>query len=55
MTANRELTYWNSNPDWYDYDEKKGEFYMTDKAPERAIKSFEMALAHSWKNRLKGG
>lgn len=40
MSANRFPFYWNSNPDWYDFDEND-QPYLTDKAPEMARKSFE--------------
>ena len=42
MTRNKELVYWMTNKEWYVYDIDKDEFSLTDKAPERAIKSFEM-------------
>ena len=42
MTANKEPVFWRKNKEWYTYDEEKNEFKMTDKAPERAIKSFEL-------------
>jgi len=42
MSANKEPVFWMSNEEWYIYDEEKNEFKMTDKAPERAIKSFEL-------------
>jgi len=42
MTANMEPIYWRSNKDWYTYDAERDEFKMTDKAPERAVKSFEL-------------
>jgi len=42
MTANKESVYWETNKDWYVYDEDKDEYRLTDKAPERAIKSFEL-------------
>lgn len=45
MTANKELMYWHSNKKWYFINKKTKQFELTDKAPERAIKSFE-----KWKN-----
>lgn len=48
MTANREIMYWHSNKDWYYLDEKADEIKLTDKAPQRAIESFE-----KWKNNGK--
>lgn len=50
MTANKEPMYWMSNPEWYRVDEEKDEFVLTDKAPERAQKSFDM-----WKHPKKYG
>ena len=41
MTGDRELFYWESNPEWYRTD-PDGKIEMTEKAPERAKKSFEM-------------
>jgi len=42
ITANKEPVFWRKNKEWYTYDEDRDEFKMTDKAPERAIKSFEL-------------
>lgn len=50
VTANNESTYWASNPEWYHVNKEKDEFELTEKAPERAIKSFDM-----WKNPEKYG
>ena len=36
----KKLTYWMSDPDWYDYDEQ-GKPYLTEIAPPEAIESFE--------------
>lgn len=33
--------YWHKNKDWYYYDTKERKFKLTDKAPEKAIKSYE--------------
>jgi len=41
MTANKEIIYWQSDEEWYTYDEELSKYLLTDKAPERAIKSFE--------------
>ncbi|MCF0260609.1 MAG: hypothetical protein HUJ54_12195 [Erysipelotrichaceae bacterium] len=46
MTKDTEFLYWKSNDNWYDFDEKAGEFYLTVQAPERAKRSFEL-----WKDR----
>ena len=42
MTMDRELFYWQSNPDWYRVN-SDGKYELTEKAPERARKSFEEA------------
>lgn len=45
MTANpklRESVYWWSNNDWWIYNKKTGKIELTEKAPERAVKSFEL-------------
>lgn len=42
MTANRELMYWHSNKNWFRRIEEIPYFELTDEAPERALKSFEM-------------
>ena len=42
MTADREVMYWQRNSEWYKINEEKECFELTDKATERAIKSFEM-------------
>lgn len=41
MNANTEIMYWSINKEWYKINKKKDCFELTDKAPERAIKSFE--------------
>ena len=43
MTADMELFYWQSNPEWW-YIGEDGEYHLTEMAPERAIKSFEEAI-----------
>lgn len=45
MTADKniiEYMYWMSNDDWYRINKEKQCFELTDEAPERAVKSFEM-------------
>ena len=42
MTANMELFYWRTNPDWYTREKCSDEFELTDEAPERARKSFAL-------------
>lgn len=39
MTIDPELSYWKSNPEWYRIN-AKGEYELTEKATERARKSF---------------
>lgn len=41
MTADKESLYWKTNKEWYFINES-GEYELTDKAPERAKKSFEL-------------
>lgn len=50
MTANKEPSYWASNPDWYRINTETDEFELTELAPERARISFDM-----WKNPEKYG
>lgn len=42
MTANREIMYWHSNKEWYKINKEKDCYELTDKAPQRAVESFEM-------------
>ena len=42
MSGDTEIMYWHSNPEWYRIN-KDGKFELTDKAPERAIRSFKLA------------
>lgn len=42
MTANQEPMFWRTNKEWYKINRKKDCFELTDKAPERAKKSFEL-------------
>ena len=44
MTTNRESVYWKTNKEWY-FINDKGEFELTDLAPERARKSFELFMS----------
>ena len=41
MTSDKEALYWQTNKEWYRINEK-GEFELTDKAPERARESFAL-------------
>jgi len=52
MTADREPLYWKSNKDWYAIDRDKDEYKLTDEAPERAIKSFELYQSKSRKDTI---
>lgn len=42
MTADKEIMYWKSNPEWYRFNREKDEYELTEKAPERARISFDM-------------
>lgn len=42
MTANKERLFWMSNPEWYKLNYEQDCYELTDKAPEEAIKSFEL-------------
>jgi len=44
MTGNMELLYWQSDENWYEYNQDTREYTLTELAPDRAIESFE-----SWK------
>lgn len=35
------LFYWHSNEEWYVWDEETKKFSLTEKAPQKAIDSFE--------------
>lgn len=49
MTANKEAVYWKTNPEWWYFDKEKNEYVLTDKATERARRSFELATTpHPW-------
>ena len=42
MSGDKEPFYWQTNPEWYRKG-KDGKWELTEKAPERARKSFELA------------
>ena len=42
MTMNKEIFYWQSDKSWYRFDEEQKIIVLTDEAPERARKSFEL-------------
>ena len=42
MSANQEPMFWRSNKEWYRINKEKDCFELTDKATERAKKSFEL-------------
>ena len=44
MTANLEIFYWQSNKNWYRFNDETQEIELTDEAPEMARKSFELML-----------
>lgn len=46
MTADKYLTYWCSNDDWWDYDEN-GKPVILPTAPEEAQKSYRYYLEHN--------
>jgi len=48
MTANKEILYWYTNEEWYNHEDGTDVYELTDKAPDRAKRSFEM-----WKERKK--
>ena len=48
MTADKYMTYWCSNDDWWDYDEN-GKPVVRPSAPDEAKKSYEYYLAHKEK------
>ena len=53
MTASKEIKemmYWLSDPSWYRINEETDDFELTDNAPERAKRSFDM-----WKKPKKYG
>ena len=47
MTANKEIHYWQSDESWYRFDDELDTVVLTDAAPERARKSFELMLEKS--------
>ena len=49
MTGNTEFYYWRTDKSWYVYDEATNTFSMTELAPERAHKSFELWLKGDYK------
>lgn len=50
MTADKSLFFWNSNDEWWDYDEK-GNVVLTTKAPEEAKESFRKFKEHTAKSK----
>ena len=42
MVADKETRYWLTDKSWWRYDEELKKVVLTDKAPERARKSFEL-------------
>lgn len=43
MSGDKEAFFWRENPEWYRVTEE-GEYELTEKAPERAKRSFEIAM-----------
>jgi len=52
MTANKEIFYWQEDKSWSKFDEKLGVLVLTDKAPERAKKSYEAFIKWSKRRAL---
>jgi len=46
MTGKTELLYWQSNDDWYEYNQETREYKVKENAPERAKKSFELYIEY---------
>ncbi|MFQ8892303.1 MAG: hypothetical protein ACLR02_15725 [Clostridium sp.] len=46
MRAPGDLFIWKENDEWWDIDEEKKQFILTDKAPEKAKISFEKYLKY---------
>jgi len=42
MTSTIEILYWRLDAKWYVYNQENEEFSLTERAPERAVKSFEL-------------
>ena len=53
MTANSEMMYWHTNPDWFTLDYEKG-YELTPSATQRAIESFALYKALNSKKDNKG-
>lgn len=45
FNCSQDNLYWRSNRDWWYFDREKNEYFLTDKAPERARRSFELFMA----------
>lgn len=50
MTADKEIMYWMNDPSWYRINKETGKFELTDAAPERAKKSFELSATPRQRN-----
>ena len=46
ITADRELFYWRTNEDWYEYDKETNSLKIVDTAPKRAKKSYQLYQEH---------
>jgi hypothetical protein len=42
VTADKEVLFWQTNKDWYRYDERAKGYRLTPVAPDRAKKSFAL-------------
>ena len=40
---------WNKNEDWYSYDERRKRFFLTEKVPYEARRSFELYKQINWR------
>lgn len=47
MKRKSELLFWRSEKSWYSFDKESNSYVLTDKAPERAKKSFEAWKKHN--------
>lgn len=49
----KNVCFWKTNPEWYDYDEN-GEPYLTEKAPPEAHESFKLNMERLEKSKTTG-
>jgi len=53
MTKEFEKLYWRTNKTWYGFDSTINDFYLTDDAPDKAKKSFDLWQEQRRKNALQ--